>query len=153
MSSVLATALAEAVIELTLYRAFTVVFCTVVYLFSSRGLISKRRPAFFVFLALVLLFLSITAHLVNAIHALYFAFIHLGGGVQAELLYFSLSSPTTIAHMSLVGVASFITDSLVIHRLYAVWSCQRRVIIFPLIVLCAQTVAGIHIIYQAYLGF
>ncbi|KAJ7447703.1 hypothetical protein FB451DRAFT_1284092, partial [Mycena latifolia] len=147
MSFILATALAEAVIELTLYGAFTVVFSAVVYLFSSRGLISKRRPIFFVFLALILLFLSITAHFINGIHALYFAFIHLGGGVPAELFYLSLSSQASIAHMSLVGVASFITDSLVIHRLYAVWSCQRRVIIFPLIVLCAQTVAGIHIIY------
>lgn len=61
MSFVLATGLAEAVVEFTLYGAFTVVFSAVVYLFWIRGLISRKRPSLFVFVALVFLFLSITA--------------------------------------------------------------------------------------------
>ncbi|KAJ7474167.1 hypothetical protein FB451DRAFT_1466726 [Mycena latifolia] len=148
MSFILATGLAEAVIELTLYGGFTVVFSAVVYLFATRGLISKGRPVFFVFLALILLFLTITAHFINGIYVLYFAFIHLDGGVPAEIFYLTLSSPADIAHISLVEVATLITDSLVIHRLYVVWSCQRRVIIFPLIFLCSQAVAGIRVIYD-----
>ncbi|KAJ7433217.1 hypothetical protein FB451DRAFT_1572630, partial [Mycena latifolia] len=100
---VLATGLTEALIEPTLYGAFTVVFSAVIYLFSSNG-----RPAFFIFLALVLLFLSITAHLINSIYVLYFAFIYLGGGVPAAVFYLSLSSPVDI---SLVEVATFVTVS------------------------------------------
>jgi hypothetical protein len=61
MSFVLATSITEAVLELTLYGAFTVLFSSVVYLFWSRGLLTKNRPIFFVFLALVILFLTITA--------------------------------------------------------------------------------------------
>ncbi|KAJ6595252.1 hypothetical protein DFH09DRAFT_160273 [Mycena vulgaris] len=148
MSSILATGIAEAVLELTLYGGFVVVYSSVVYLFWSRGLISRDRPIFFVFLALIVLFLTITAHWINGIYIVYFAFIHLGGGIAAEVYYGSLSTPTSLAHISLAEVASFITDSLVIHRLYVVWSCNRRVIIFPLLTLLCQAVSGTHIIYD-----
>jgi len=60
-SLILATGLTEAVLELSLYGAFTVIFSAVVYLFWTRGLLSKDRPIFFVFVAIVLLFLTITA--------------------------------------------------------------------------------------------
>ncbi|KAJ7090480.1 hypothetical protein C8R44DRAFT_861285 [Mycena epipterygia] len=147
-SFVLTTSLTEGVLELTLYGAFVVLFSTVVYLFSTRGLISRKRPTFFIFLALVGLFLSITAHWINGICALYRAFIFLGGGFPAEVLYLTLSSPRALAHNSLVVVTTVITDSLMIHRLYTVWSYDRRVIIFPLLVLAGQIVSGIHVIYD-----
>ncbi|KAJ6489986.1 hypothetical protein C8R45DRAFT_929275 [Mycena sanguinolenta] len=147
-SFVLASSLTEGVLELTLYGAFVVLFFTVVYLFSTRGLISRKRPSFFVFLALVGLFLSITAHWINGICALYQAFISLGGGFPAEVLYLTLSSPRALAHNSLVVVTTVITDSLMIHRLYTVWSHDGRVIIFPLLVLAGQVASGIHVIYD-----
>ncbi|KAJ6524043.1 hypothetical protein B0H19DRAFT_1276731 [Mycena capillaripes] len=136
------------VLELTLYGVFVVLFSTVVYLFSTRGFISRKRPTFLIFLALVGLFLSITAHWINGICALYQAFIFLGGGFPAEVLYLTLSSPTALAHNSLVVVTTVITDSLMIHRLYTVWSYDPRVIIFPLLVLAGQIVSGIHVIYD-----
>ncbi|KAJ7694534.1 hypothetical protein B0H17DRAFT_1199064 [Mycena rosella] len=148
LSTVLASVITEAVLELSLYGVFAVIFSAVVYLFWTRALKSKGRPIFFVFLALFILFLSITAHLINAIYMLYLGFAHFGGGIPAAELYLSLSAPTTLAHISLVEVATFITDSLVIHRLYVVWSCNRRVVIFPLIVVLCQLVSGIHIIYD-----
>ncbi|KAF7349842.1 hypothetical protein MVEN_01284700 [Mycena venus] len=148
MSFVLASGLTEGILELTLYGVFTVLFCTVTYLFSTRGLISRKRPTFFVFLALVGLFLSITAHWINGIYMLYLAFIRLGGGFAAEVLYLSLSSPPALAHISLVEVATVITDGLMIYRLYVVWSLDRRVVIFPAVVLACQIVCGIRIIYD-----
>ncbi|KAJ7211968.1 hypothetical protein C8J57DRAFT_1256515 [Mycena rebaudengoi] len=138
--------LTEGVLELTLYGAFVGLFSTVVYLFSTRGLISRKSLTFFIFVALVGLFVSVTAHWINGIHALYQAFIFLGGGFPAEVFYLTLSSPTSLVHYSLVVVTTVITDSLMIHRLYTVWSCDRRVIIFPLLVLASQIVSGIHIL-------
>jgi hypothetical protein len=61
LSSALVSGLTEGVLELTLYGVFSVLFSVVVYLFSTRGLLSRKRPTFFVFLALVGLFASITA--------------------------------------------------------------------------------------------
>ncbi|KAJ6484065.1 hypothetical protein C8R45DRAFT_1099226 [Mycena sanguinolenta] len=148
MSVVLASGLTEGVLELTLYGGFTVLFSTVVYLFATRGLISRKRPTFFVFLALVGLFLAITAHWITSIYVLFLAFIHLGGGLPAEILYLTLSVPPELSQMSLAEVVLVITDSLMIHRLYVVYSFDRRVVIFPICVLILQVVSGIHIIYD-----
>ncbi|KAJ7354200.1 hypothetical protein DFH08DRAFT_984564 [Mycena albidolilacea] len=145
---VLAHGLTEAVLELTLYGAFTVLFSTVVYLFSARGLIKRKSPTFFVFLALVVLFLSITAHWINGIYVVYLVFIRLGGGFAGEVEYLTLSTKESLAHLSLVEVATVTTDSLMIYRLYVVWSYDRRVVIFPGCMILCQMVAGIHIIYD-----
>ncbi|KAJ7792972.1 hypothetical protein B0H14DRAFT_2928484 [Mycena olivaceomarginata] len=145
---VLAHGLTEAVLELTLYGAFTVLFSTVVYLFSARGLIKRKSPTFFVFLALIVLFLSITAHWINGIYIVYLVFIRLGGGFAGEVEYLTLSTKESLAHLSLVEVATVTTDSLMIYRLYVVWSYDRRVVIFPGCMILCQMVAGIHIIYD-----
>jgi hypothetical protein len=61
LTSGLSYAFVEGVLELTLYGPFAILFSTVVYLFWIRGFISRKRPTFFVFLTLLVLFLSITA--------------------------------------------------------------------------------------------
>ncbi|KAJ6480575.1 hypothetical protein C8R47DRAFT_1285040 [Mycena vitilis] len=146
MSSVLASGLTEGVFELTLYGAFTVLFVAVTYLFSTRGLLSRNRPTFFVFLALVALFVAITVHWIIGIYILYLVFIHLGGGLAAEVFYLTLSMPASLAQFSLVEVATVITDSLMVHRLCIVWAHQPRVAIFPIIILACQIVSAIHVI-------
>ncbi|KAJ7701966.1 hypothetical protein B0H17DRAFT_1195163 [Mycena rosella] len=145
---VLAAAITQVVLELFLYGAFAVLFSAVVYLFWSRGLLAKNRPTFLVFLALVVLFLSVTGHMINTVYALYFAFVHLGGGVAAAVFYLTEASPTDMADISFVAIVIIITDSLVIHRLYVVWSCNYRVVIFPLIILLVQVASGAHVIYD-----
>ncbi|KAJ7346147.1 hypothetical protein DFH08DRAFT_961607 [Mycena albidolilacea] len=146
MSFILVSGLTEGVIELTLYGGFTVLFSTVMYLFSIRGLISKRSPSFFVFLALVAMFLTVTAHWINSIYVLYHAFIQLGGGFEAEVFYGSISVPPELASQGLAEIALIIADCLMIHRLYVVYSHDRRVIIFPICVEIIQIVSGIRAI-------
>ncbi|KAJ7657190.1 hypothetical protein DFH06DRAFT_1409332 [Mycena polygramma] len=147
MSSVLASGLTEGVFELTLYGAFTVLFVAVTYLFSTRGLLSRNRPTFLVFLALVALFVAITVqHWIIGIYVLYLVFIHLGGGLAAEVFYLTLSTPASLAQFSLLEVATVITDSLMVHRLCIVWAHEPRVAIFPIVVLACQIVSGIHVI-------
>ncbi|KAJ7722369.1 hypothetical protein B0H16DRAFT_918591 [Mycena metata] len=148
MSYILSAGLTAGVLELTLYGAFTVLFSGVMYLFWSRGLISRKQPTFYIFVALVGLFLAVTAHWLNDVYVLYLAFIRLGGGLSAEVLYLTLSGPTYIAHISLVEVAAVITDGLVIHRLYVVASNDIRIIIFPLFLQACQIVCGIKIIFD-----
>ncbi|KAJ7616644.1 hypothetical protein FB45DRAFT_1105948 [Roridomyces roridus] len=145
MSFILATGLAEGLLELGLFGVFTSLFSAVIYLFAARGLIWKR-PVVFIVPALVGLFLAVTAHCINTILSLYFVFVHLGGGVPGELFYLTLNSPLSLAHISLVEVATFIVDSLVIHRVYIVWSSNKKVIIFPLFFIVSQLVSGTHII-------
>ncbi|KAJ7494947.1 hypothetical protein FB451DRAFT_1212929 [Mycena latifolia] len=142
----LSYAFVEGVLELTLYGPFAILFSAVVYLFWIRGLISRKRPTFFVFLALLVLFLSITAHWINAIVILYHAFVQLDHFL-AVLFFITLSTPTAIIHFTLVQISATITDGLAIYRLYVVWSHNPRVvIILPIIFLGSQIVTSVLMI-------
>jgi hypothetical protein len=128
--------LTESVLELTLYGAFTVLFSTVVYLFSARGLIKKKSPTFFVLLALIVYFLPITAvralyyklfppqtpfqHWIKGIYVVYLVFIRLGSGFAREVEYLTQSTKENLAHLSLVEVATVTTDSLMVMIRYAI---------------------------------
>ncbi|KAF7328347.1 hypothetical protein MVEN_02550200 [Mycena venus] len=146
LTSGLSYAFVEGVLELTLYGPFAILFSAVVYLFWIRGLISRKRPTFFIFLALLVLFLSITAHWINAIIILYHAFVQLDHSL-AVLFFITLSSPTAIIHFILVQISATITDGLAIHRLYVVWSRNPRVVIvLPIIFLGSQIVTSVLLI-------
>ncbi|KAJ7030411.1 hypothetical protein C8F04DRAFT_1113532 [Mycena alexandri] len=133
-----------------LYGPFAILFSAVVYLFWIRGLISRKRPTFFVFLALLVLFLLITAHWINAIVIIYHAFVQLDH-VLAVLFFITLSNPTAIIHFTLVQISATITDSLVIYRLYVVWSHNPHVaIILPIIFLGSQIVTSVLMIHNVW---
>ncbi|KAJ7848472.1 hypothetical protein B0H14DRAFT_2767800 [Mycena olivaceomarginata] len=133
LTSGLSYAFVEGVLELTLYGPFAILFSTVVYLFWIRGFISRKRPTFFVFLTLLVLFLSITA----LDHFL------------AVLFFITLSTPTAVIHFTLVQISATITDGLAIYRLYVVWSRNPRVvIILPIIFLGSQIVTSVLMIYN-----
>ncbi|KAJ7642923.1 hypothetical protein B0H17DRAFT_1148641 [Mycena rosella] len=70
-------------------------------------------------------------------------------------LSFVLVSALTeaVLELSLYGAFAVVFSVVVylfghIHRLYVVWSCDRRVIIFPLIILLCQIASGIHVVYD-----
>ncbi|KAF7363259.1 hypothetical protein MVEN_00679100 [Mycena venus] len=148
LTSGLSYAFVEGVLELTLYGPFAILFSAVVYLFWIRGLISRKRPTFFVFLALLVLFLSITAHWINEIIILFHAFVQLDY-LLPVLSFIALSTPTAIIHLTLVLISATITDGLAIYRLYVVWSHNPRVvIILPIIFMGSQIVTSVLLIYD-----
>ncbi|KAJ7776251.1 hypothetical protein B0H16DRAFT_1506056 [Mycena metata] len=141
-SSVLAAGLIQAFLELTLYGVYFVVFSTVFYLFChSPGL--TKRPKIFVFLALVVQFLAITAHWINTMYGTYLPFVKIGGGPEAEQFYRTLGRPTLKTHILLTEMTNTLTDCLVIHRLYVVWEYKLSIVAFPLLLLVVQIVGGI----------
>ncbi|KAJ7602587.1 hypothetical protein B0H17DRAFT_1154949 [Mycena rosella] len=149
LTSGLSYAFVEGVLELTLYGPFAILFSAVVYLFWTRGLISRKRPTFFVFLALLVLFLLITAHWLNAIIILYHAFGQLDHFLA--VLFSITPTPTAVIHFTLVLISATITDGLAIHRLYAVWSRNPHVvIILPIIFLGSQIVTSVLMIYNVW---
>ncbi|KAJ7091042.1 hypothetical protein C8R44DRAFT_817657 [Mycena epipterygia] len=142
MPSIVAAALIQAFVELTLYGIYFVVFSTVLYLFWHK-LDFTKSSIIFVLLAIVLQFLAITAHWINTIYGTYLAFVHLGGGLGAEQFYGTLGTPTLKTHIILSELINTITDSLVIHRLYVIWDRKNSVVAFPLVLLATQIVSGI----------
>ncbi|KAJ7114375.1 hypothetical protein C8R44DRAFT_881221 [Mycena epipterygia] len=145
-SSVLSAGLIQAFLELTLYGVYFVVFSTVFYLFwNSPGF--TKRPKIFVFLALVVQFLAITAHWINTMYGTYLPFVKIGGGAEAEKFYRTLGRPALKTHILLTEMTNTLTDCLVIHRLYIIWDYKLTIVAFPLLLLVVQVVGGIGSIY------
>ncbi|KAJ6535621.1 hypothetical protein B0H19DRAFT_1271360 [Mycena capillaripes] len=141
-SSVLSAGLIQAFLELTLYGIYFVVFSTVFYLFwHGPGL--TKRPRIFVFLALVVQFLAITAHWINTMYGTYLPFVKIGGGAEAEHFYRTLGRPALKTHVILTEMTNTLTDCLVIHRLYVIWEYKLSIVAFPLLLLVIQIVGGI----------
>ncbi|KAJ6544166.1 hypothetical protein B0H19DRAFT_1267467 [Mycena capillaripes] len=152
MSSALSAGLIQAVLELTLYGVYFVLFSTVVYLFWHRpaaGL--TKRPKIFVFLALVTQFLAITAHWINTIYGTYLPFVQLGGGAEAENFYHTLGTPSLKTHIVLTEMTNTLTDCLVIHRLYVIWDFKFSIVAFPLVLLVLQVVRTYPLMTQSIL--
>ncbi|KAJ7017818.1 hypothetical protein C8F04DRAFT_1405506 [Mycena alexandri] len=141
-SSVLSAGLIQAFLELTLYGVYFVIFSTVFYLFwHGPGL--TKRPRVFVFLALVVQFLAITAHWINTMYGTYLPFVKIGGGAEAEQFYRTLGRPALKTHILLTEMTNTLTDCLVIHRLYVIWGYKLSIVAFPLLLLVVQVVGGI----------
>ncbi|KAJ7140097.1 hypothetical protein C8R43DRAFT_602831 [Mycena crocata] len=149
MPSIVTANLAGAFIEVFIYGGYITLFATVVYLFHSRhGISPDKRPVHWVLLGLVIQFLVVTAHWVNTIYRTFHAIVGLGAGSGAGAFYSNLSTPSSVVHVTLLVISTFVTDVLVIHRLYVIYSHNRRVVICPLVFLVGQAVCGVGIIYN-----
>ncbi|KAJ7207849.1 hypothetical protein GGX14DRAFT_634189 [Mycena pura] len=151
--AVLVTAnLVEALVEAVLYGVYGVLFITVLYLFRSR----VRRPAVWVSLGLVVQFLAITGcaaltniqHWIVMLYTTVFAFVHLGGGAAAAAFYNDISSPSFVAGIGFCGASSLVTNFLVIHRVYVIFSNSRSVTFLPFVFLMIQVVASVGLFCQ-----
>ncbi|KAJ7108367.1 hypothetical protein C8R43DRAFT_1114109 [Mycena crocata] len=148
MPSVVTASLVEAFFEVFLYGGCTVLFVTVIYLFRSRrGISFDKMPAIWVLLGLIIQFLAVTTHWIVTIYQTFYAILSLEGGVQAEVFYNNQSTPTSVAQITLVAITSLITNVLVIHRLYVIYSRSLKVIICPIGFLLGQTVCESAIVY------
>ncbi|KAJ7432548.1 hypothetical protein B0H11DRAFT_796627 [Mycena galericulata] len=143
-STVTALYLTEALLETFLYAVYAVLFAIVVYLFLRRhGLTDSKRPAastWMLWICLVAQFLTVSGHWITTLYRIYLGSVHLGGGSAADAFYNDLSTPSYVAQVALYGFC--VLRSLRIHRLYVVFCYRRIPVIFPLILLVGQAVAG-----------
>ncbi|KAJ7229913.1 hypothetical protein GGX14DRAFT_383873 [Mycena pura] len=147
MPTILLATLVTGILESSLQGIYTVLYGTAVYLFYTRpGATQTRLTSIPLFLGLFLQFLATTAHWINSIYQLSFGFVNLGGGVTAEAFFISLQSQ--LAQIILYTLSGLIADSLVIHRLFVVWSPKRIVLLLPLVALIMQAVATILGVFQ-----
>ncbi|KAJ7821396.1 hypothetical protein B0H14DRAFT_3471589 [Mycena olivaceomarginata] len=146
VSSILAAALIQAFLELTLYGVYLVVFSAAVYLFWHRTGITKS-PMIFVVLAVVMQFFTVTAHWINTMRGTYLPFVELGGGAEAEEFYHTLGTITLKTHVILAELTNSITDCLVVHRLYVIWDRRLNVVAVPVLFLVVQIASGIAVIH------
>ncbi|KAJ6558314.1 hypothetical protein B0H19DRAFT_1261837 [Mycena capillaripes] len=141
MASAISIGLTKTLSELLLYGIYLVLFAAVVYLFHRDAMLSKHRPPLLEF-GIVVQFLVVTAHLIASIVEAYFCLNNAGGGVPAQICFLNTATPVAVANIAFFILTSIITDILVIHRLYVIWTRSRKVIVAPLVLLLVQAVGG-----------
>ncbi|KAJ7634674.1 hypothetical protein FB45DRAFT_1025603 [Roridomyces roridus] len=132
----------------TLFCSFYfVLFPTLIYLriVRRRGrdiTIPHKSTAFWVFVGLIVQFITITIHWIDTIWEAYQTVVVLGGGDRALEFLRDVSRPSSIIQITTFVVAFIFTDALVIHRLWIIFSRQTLPVIVPLLLLVAQAITG-----------
>ncbi|KAJ7444736.1 hypothetical protein B0H11DRAFT_2088242 [Mycena galericulata] len=83
-----------------------------------------------VFVSAIFLFLVVTGHWTIIIRA------------EAEIFFADQAEVTAVAQNSVLGIAVFIGDSLIIHRLWVVWARSKLVLVVPSVSIIAMTVSS-----------
>ncbi|KAJ7636947.1 hypothetical protein FB45DRAFT_907807 [Roridomyces roridus] len=100
-----------------------------------------------VIFALVVQFCLILTHLIGTTYESYVSLVRLGGEDSAAIFFSDISRPSSVLQISTFILSSLVTDMLVIHRLFVIWSRRLDVVIFPLLSLLGQAISGGGVIH------
>ncbi|KAJ7681635.1 hypothetical protein B0H17DRAFT_835820, partial [Mycena rosella] len=145
--------LATLAIASLFYGIYFVLFFVSMYLLMRR---SKRKrayhspsrkeaPAFrsMVFLSAVFLFLVVTSHWITIVYRAFIAYASLQHGEEAEAFFNDHSQSTEMIQDIFLALSILIGDSLIIHRLWVVWSHSKLVLVLPICNLITLTVCSV----------
>ncbi|KAJ6479141.1 hypothetical protein C8R45DRAFT_1216417 [Mycena sanguinolenta] len=126
------------------YGMYLVLFLISLFLLSRRYKTTHKPSSIFrstVFVSAICLFIVVTAHWSTIAYQAFLVFVAFPQGPEAEAVFNNRTRVTVIAQDSLMIIAIFVGDSLIIHRLWVVWR-SKLVLIVPLACLTAFTVSG-----------
>ncbi|KAH9915758.1 uncharacterized protein B0H18DRAFT_89867 [Fomitopsis serialis] len=156
--SLIAVNLATVALESWLYGIFCVIFGASTYLLIRRGReriqgsgpVQTTRSLWRtpMFVASCLIALSCTAHWILTVYRLFDAFITFMGGGEPIIAYADLSRKSEVAKTAFLIITVLISDAMIIHRLYIVWSYNKAIIVFPILTWGALVACGIGICWQ-----
>ncbi|KAJ7634460.1 hypothetical protein FB45DRAFT_1056494 [Roridomyces roridus] len=129
-------------IETFLFGIYLVLFLTVLYLKLVRSNDRHRTASFWVLIGLIIQWCLIFAHWIDTIHETYHSFVTLSGGLEATLYWSNIARPTSLLQITTFILTHIITDTLVIQRLFVIFSRTYLPIAVPVALLMGQIVAG-----------
>jgi len=150
--SLVSVSLATVCIESFLYGIFFILFLLSTYLLFTRHQLTspKRSPLSILatpfFSATLCIFVTITAHWILTFIRLFEAFV-LSGQTPLDF-YGDLKQITEVVKTGFLMASLVIGDSMIIYRLWIVWSYNKAVVVLPLCTLIGLTVCGVGITFQ-----
>ncbi|KAJ7138207.1 hypothetical protein C8R44DRAFT_767031 [Mycena epipterygia] len=147
--SLIAVNLATLAIASLFYGIYSVLFFISMFLLLRRyksahtSYKSRKDDSIFrsmVFISAILLFLVVTAHWVTIVYRAFIAYVSLQHGIEAEVFFSDHTQFTEVVQNSILGLSVLIGDSLIIHRLWVVWSPNKLVLVVPVCTLLTLTV-------------
>ncbi|KAJ7465967.1 hypothetical protein FB451DRAFT_1041075 [Mycena latifolia] len=92
-----------------------------------------------VFISAVFLFLVVTSHWITIVYRAFLAFVHFRGGSAAETFYSDNAQPSYRILNVFLTLSIFTGDTMIIYRLWVVWSYRRLVTLVPICTLTLFT--------------
>ncbi|KAF7364193.1 hypothetical protein MSAN_01078600 [Mycena sanguinolenta] len=125
------------------YGMYLVLFFISLYLLLRPNMTHKPTSIFrsAVFLLAICLLVVVTAHWITIVYQAFLVFVVPPLGPEAEIVFNKHMHVTMIAQDSLMIIAIFVGDSLIIHRLWVV-SRSKVILLVPAASLTAFTVSG-----------
>ncbi|KAJ7138201.1 hypothetical protein C8R44DRAFT_767019 [Mycena epipterygia] len=150
--SLIAVNLATLAIASLFYGIYSVLFLISMYLLLRRyksahtSYKSRKDDSIFrsmVFVSAICLFIVVTAHWVTIVYRAFIAYVSLQHGIEAEVFFSDHTQFTEVVQNSIMGLAIVIGDSLIIHRLWVVWSPNKFVLVVPICTLLTLTASAV----------
>ncbi|KIK67734.1 hypothetical protein GYMLUDRAFT_36485 [Collybiopsis luxurians FD-317 M1] len=91
---------------------------------------------------------TVTAHWILSFFRLFQAFVFVNGGKSPEDFYSDLRATSLVVKTAFLFASLILCDTLIIYRLWIVWSHNYYVIIFPVMTLTGLLVCGIGLPVQ-----
>ncbi|KAJ7774042.1 hypothetical protein B0H16DRAFT_1880504 [Mycena metata] len=133
------------------YGIYLVLFCISTYLLVRhlRGPTAsnekRKRGSIFtsmVFVSAILLFVVVTVHWIATVYRAFIGFVCTQTTFEAELYFNNLATPAAIIQDVFLVLSSVIGDSMIIYRLWVVWTHNKPVLVVPIITLTVCTVVS-----------
>ncbi|KAJ6597959.1 hypothetical protein B0H10DRAFT_2086569 [Mycena sp. CBHHK59/15] len=146
--TLIAVNLATLAIGSLFYGMYSVLFFISMYLLLRRynathtSHKSRKDGSIFksmVFVSAIFLFLVVTAHWTTIVYRAFIAYVSLQHGAEAETFFNDHAQITEVVQASFLSLSIVIGDSLIIHRLWVVWSHSKIVLVVPVCNLFALT--------------
>ncbi|KAJ7155773.1 hypothetical protein C8R46DRAFT_433765 [Mycena filopes] len=126
-----------------LYGVYFVLYILSTYLLIRRSSGAHASPVYrsTIFVSGLFLFVAVTGNLVLTIVRAFLGFVSVADGTTAAAFFDDNSQSTTTIQNVFAAMAILISDSVVIYRLWIVWSRNKFVIILPILTLFGLMVA------------
>ncbi|KAJ7740389.1 hypothetical protein B0H16DRAFT_57967 [Mycena metata] len=105
----------------------------------------RKRGSIFtsmLFLSAILLFVVITVHWIATVYRAFIGFVWTPTTSEAELYFNNLATPAAVIQDVFLALSYIIGDSMIIYRLWVVWTHNKLVLVVPIITLTAFTVVS-----------
>ncbi|KAJ7270331.1 hypothetical protein C8J57DRAFT_306556 [Mycena rebaudengoi] len=138
--TLLSVNLAALIISSLFYGVYIVLFSTSMYMFIERDKLHTDRTLFksMVFASTIFLCLAVTGHWITTVLRSFLAF-----GSNPETFFSDNSQLTAIVQNTFLMMCTLVGDSLIIYRLWIVWSRTKRVVVIPILSLVSLTICSL----------
>ncbi|KAI0641673.1 hypothetical protein C8Q79DRAFT_1030360 [Trametes meyenii] len=149
--------IAEACIESVLFGIFFVLAMTSLAVLvgrnsnrsssiSARSCLSERIWTSPLFIATIILLMSVTSHWLISVRRIFDAFVDYEGGQAPMEYYLTVEAPTQVVATAFVIASVIVGDIILTYRIWVVWDRRWPMIVFPTLCTMAYAAMGISVV-------